>query len=62
MAHRFERNIDPRIGKVNVCLFCSESFRHPNHTIESVNAVAVANGFKPLSKEESDAAFDRGTR
>jgi hypothetical protein len=30
-VHRYERNIDPAIGKVNVCLFCSEAFNHPNH-------------------------------
>jgi hypothetical protein len=29
--HRYERNVNPAIGKVNVCLFCSEQYRHPNH-------------------------------
>ena len=30
-THRYERNVNPSIGKVNVCLFCSEPFQHPNH-------------------------------
>jgi hypothetical protein len=30
-VHRYEPNVDPAIGKVNVCLFCSEVFNHPNH-------------------------------
>lgn len=30
-THRYERNVNPSIGKLNVCLFCSEPFQHPNH-------------------------------
>ena len=30
-VHRYERNVNRSIGKVNVCLFCSEPFTHPNH-------------------------------
>lgn len=41
MQHRYERNIDPRIGKVNVCLFCSEPFRHPNHLLADIRRSSV---------------------
>ena len=30
-VHRYDRNVNPAIGKLNVCLFCSEEFNHPNH-------------------------------
>ena len=44
MQHRYERNIDPRIGKVNVCLFCSEPFRHPNHIGAPIDVSQVLKG------------------
>jgi hypothetical protein len=40
-VHRYERNVSPAIGKVNVCLFCSEQANHPNHI-----------GYAPMSESE----------